>query len=173
MCFELFDFNLNSDLSQSELVMMMQSTVCGMICLTGGLEEMEPDLDEVERLAEEAFQIADTVSEQDHLPRLLQPTTNTPGGRAVVVGLLMWVGVGVGGWLMVDVMTGWLGQDKNRSINYKEFVSWARSNADIMSCMESVDKVNLQSANNDDSEDSAEEVGPSHTPHTTHTHTHP
>jgi hypothetical protein len=61
VCFELFDFNLNSDLSQSELVMMMQSTMCGMICLTGGLAEMEPDLEEVERLAEEAFQIADTV----------------------------------------------------------------------------------------------------------------
>lgn len=61
MCFELFDFNLNSDLSQSELVMMMQSTMCGMICLTGGLAEMEPDLEEVEQLAEEAFQIADTV----------------------------------------------------------------------------------------------------------------
>jgi hypothetical protein len=43
-CFELFDFNLNASLSRTELVMMMQSTVCGMLCLTGGGEASEPPL---------------------------------------------------------------------------------------------------------------------------------
>jgi hypothetical protein len=42
--------------------MMMQSTVCGMICLSGGGEEMEPELEEVEKLVDEAFLVADTVS---------------------------------------------------------------------------------------------------------------
>lgn len=58
-CFELFDFNLNATLSQKELVIMMMSTICGLNILTGGGEELEPNLDEFERLAENAFLKAD------------------------------------------------------------------------------------------------------------------
>ena len=38
---------------------MMQSSVCGMLCLAGGLEENEPDLESFERLGGEAFKSAD------------------------------------------------------------------------------------------------------------------
>jgi WD40 repeat protein/Ca2+-binding EF-hand superfamily protein len=54
-CFELFDFNLNSLLSKKELVMMMMSSLCGMNLLAGGGEELEPDIDVFENLAEEAL----------------------------------------------------------------------------------------------------------------------
>lgn len=58
-CFELFDFNLNSFLSRKELIMMMMSSICGMILLTGGGEDLEPELTVVERLAEDALLRAD------------------------------------------------------------------------------------------------------------------
>lgn len=58
-CFELFDFNLNSFLSKKEMIMMMMSTICGIIVLTGGTEEMEPELEAIEALATDAFIRAD------------------------------------------------------------------------------------------------------------------
>jgi len=58
-CFELYDFNLNASLSKCEMVMMMQSAICGMLCLAGAPEEAEPLLSEFEHLAEEAFLRAD------------------------------------------------------------------------------------------------------------------
>jgi len=58
-CFELYDFNLNSSLSLQEMVVMMQSSVCGMLCLTGGLEDHEPELSDFEQLGLEAFKNAD------------------------------------------------------------------------------------------------------------------
>jgi Ca2+-binding EF-hand superfamily protein len=109
LCFELFDFNLNADLSRNELVMMMQSTICGMICLSGGTEETEPGLEDIERLADEAFELAD--------------------------------------------------MDKSKSITYSEFVAWARSNREVMGCLESIVKVNQESVQLEDTDDSAEEVG--------------
>eukprot|EP01032_Pedospumella_encystans_P008376 gene8376-9951_t len=62
-CFELFDFNLNSTLSKKELIMMMMSSVCGMNLLTGGSEELEPDLEVFEALAEDAILRADKNSD--------------------------------------------------------------------------------------------------------------
>jgi WD40 repeat protein/Ca2+-binding EF-hand superfamily protein len=58
-CFELYDFNLNSSLSKREMIMMMIASICGMISLTGGDEDAEPELEVFEHLAEEAFQRAD------------------------------------------------------------------------------------------------------------------
>jgi Ca2+-binding EF-hand superfamily protein len=58
-CFELYDFNLNSSLSLQEMVVMMQSSVCGMLCLTGGMEDNEPELSDFERLGLDAFKNAD------------------------------------------------------------------------------------------------------------------
>jgi WD40 repeat protein/Ca2+-binding EF-hand superfamily protein len=62
-CFELFDFNLNSLLSKKELVIMMMSSLCGMNLLTGGSEELEPDIDVFEALAEEAIRNGDKNSD--------------------------------------------------------------------------------------------------------------
>jgi hypothetical protein len=51
------------------------------------------------------------------------------------------------------------GQDKNHSINYKEFVAWARGKHEVMKCLEGIERVKLQTADNhSDSEDSAAEV---------------
>lgn len=58
-CFELYDFNLNSTLSKHEMVMMMMASICGINILTGGGEELEPDLIEFEAIAEDAFVKAD------------------------------------------------------------------------------------------------------------------
>lgn len=52
-CFELYDFNLNAALSETEMCMMMQSSVLGMLVLTGGTEDMEPDVSVFETLAKE------------------------------------------------------------------------------------------------------------------------
>ena len=38
----------------------MQSTVCGMLVLTGGTEEQEPDVSNFEELAKEALKRADS-----------------------------------------------------------------------------------------------------------------
>ena len=62
-CFELFDFNLNSVMSQKELVIMMMSSVCGMNLLTGGGEELEPELEVFEAMAEDAVMRADMNSD--------------------------------------------------------------------------------------------------------------
>lgn len=58
-CFELYDFNLNSLLSKKELSMMMMSCVCGLNVLTGGNEELEPDITVYEGFAEDAIARAD------------------------------------------------------------------------------------------------------------------
>lgn len=58
-CYELFDFNLNSLLSKKELAMMMISSICGMNILMGGGEDLEPSIDEIDQLAEEALHRAD------------------------------------------------------------------------------------------------------------------
>jgi WD40 repeat protein/Ca2+-binding EF-hand superfamily protein len=58
-CFEMFDFNLNASLSQKELVMMILSCLCGMNLLTGGHEDMEPDVETVENIVADAFQKVD------------------------------------------------------------------------------------------------------------------
>jgi len=59
LLFEAFDFNLNSSLSKTELTMMITSCVCGMIALTGGGEDNEPELSYFEKVVDEAFQKAD------------------------------------------------------------------------------------------------------------------
>lgn len=59
-CFELYDFNLNAALSETEMCMMMQSSVLGMLVLTGGTEEMEPSVQVFETLAKEALLISDS-----------------------------------------------------------------------------------------------------------------
>jgi hypothetical protein len=61
--FELFDFNLNSTMSKKELIMMMMSCVCGMNLLTGGSEDLEPELEVFEALADEAVLRADKNSD--------------------------------------------------------------------------------------------------------------
>jgi Ca2+-binding EF-hand superfamily protein len=58
-CFELYDFNLTSTISKREMVMMMMASICGMNLLTGGGEELEPDVDTIECLSDEAFLRAD------------------------------------------------------------------------------------------------------------------
>jgi hypothetical protein len=50
---------VNSLLSKKELVIMMMSSLCGMNLLTGGSEELEPDIDVFEALAEEAIRNGD------------------------------------------------------------------------------------------------------------------
>ena len=90
-CFEFYDFNLNAALGPDEMVMMMQSSINGMICLTGAGEKLEPSLDVLEALSREAFEMADT--------------------------------------------------DKSNQITYEEFVAWARSNREVMACLEKLNKV--------------------------------
>ena len=58
--FELYDFNLNAALSATEICMLMQSSVCGMLVLTGGTEDEEPDVEQFEQLAKDALSRADT-----------------------------------------------------------------------------------------------------------------
>jgi len=58
--FELYDFNLNAALSSTEMCMMMQSSVLGMLVLTGGTEDMEPDVSVFEELAFQALMISDS-----------------------------------------------------------------------------------------------------------------
>jgi Ca2+-binding EF-hand superfamily protein len=58
-CFELYDFNLTSSISKREMIMMMMASICGMNLLTGGGEELEPDVDTIELLSDEAFLRAD------------------------------------------------------------------------------------------------------------------
>lgn len=58
-CFEVFDFNLNASLSEAELIMLLFSCICGLNLLTGGGEELEPDLETIEKLTKEAFIRAD------------------------------------------------------------------------------------------------------------------
>ncbi|GMH62047.1 hypothetical protein TrLO_g8072 [Triparma laevis f. longispina] len=58
-CFELYDFNLNATLSVTEMCMMMQASVCGLLCLTGGTEDDEPSVGDFEKLATEALARAD------------------------------------------------------------------------------------------------------------------
>ena len=57
-CFELYDFNLTSSISKRQMVMMMAS-ICGINLLTGGGEELEPDVETIELLSDEAFLKAD------------------------------------------------------------------------------------------------------------------
>jgi hypothetical protein len=49
-------------------------------------------------------------------------------------------------------------QDKNRSINYKEFVAWARGKHEVMRCLEGIERIKLQTADNHS--DSDEETAP-------------
>ena len=106
-CFEIFDFNLNASLSDKELVMLIYSCVCGMILLTSGSNELEPELEVVEAIVEDAFLRADF--NQDGL------------------------------------------------ISYDEFVFWARSNRDLMACLEQLNKVAADAKDDVDSDDSADE----------------
>ena len=59
-CFELYDFNLNSTMSKKEMIMMMIAVIGGVNLLTGGGEDLEPDVETVELLAEDAFLAADS-----------------------------------------------------------------------------------------------------------------
>jgi Ca2+-binding EF-hand superfamily protein len=58
-CFELYDFNLTSTISKKEMVMMMMASICGINLLTGGGEELEPDIQTLETLSDDAFLRAD------------------------------------------------------------------------------------------------------------------
>lgn len=58
-CFELYDFNLTSTISKKEMIMMMMVSICGINLLTGGGEELEPDIETVELLTDDAFLSAD------------------------------------------------------------------------------------------------------------------
>lgn len=58
-CFELYDFNLTSSISKRQMVMMMMASICGINLLTGGGEELEPDVETIELLSDEAFLKAD------------------------------------------------------------------------------------------------------------------
>lgn len=107
-CFELYDFNLTSSITKREMIMMMMASICGMNLLTGGGEELEPDVDTIELLSDEAF-------------------------------------------LRADV-------EKNGLITYEEFVSWVRSNRDLMAAIESLNKVALDAKLDVESDDSAPET---------------
>lgn len=107
-CFELFDFNLNSIMSKNELVMMMMSSICGMNLLTGGGEELEPELEVFEALAADALARADLNSD---------------------------------------------GQ-----IDYQEFLYWARSNRDLMTGLEALNRIAMEAIADIDPEDSAPET---------------
>jgi WD40 repeat protein len=109
-CFELYDFNLNATLSKPELVMMMQTSMCGLIILTGGGESAEPPLTLLETLAEEAFVCADL--------------------------------------------------DRSGSIGFTEFVDWARSSREVMTCVERLSRVASMppTATLSDDPDSADEA---------------
>ncbi|GMH68416.1 hypothetical protein TrRE_jg1209, partial [Triparma retinervis] len=58
--FELYDFNLNAALSTTEICIMMQSTICGMLVLTGGSSSDEPAVSAFESLASAALSRADS-----------------------------------------------------------------------------------------------------------------
>ena len=107
-CFELYDFNLTSSITKREMIMMMMASICGMNLLTGGGEELEPDVDTIELLSDEAFLRAD--------------------------------------------------REKNGLITYEEFVSWVRSNRDLMAAIESLNKVALDAKLDVESDDSAPET---------------
>jgi Ca2+-binding EF-hand superfamily protein len=107
-CFELYDFNLSSTISRKEMVMMMMVSICGVNLLTGGGEELEPDLETIETISEEAFLRAD--------------------------------------------------RDNTGYLSYDEFVTWARSNRDLMAAMESLNKVTLNAKIDIESDDSASET---------------
>jgi len=93
-CFELFDFNMNAQLSEAEMVMMMQCTVSGMLTLMGGgLMVSELGSEDFERLGREAVGVFD--------------------------------------------------KDGSGNISYEEFTDWARSNREVMSC---IDRLNALSA---------------------------
>ena len=59
-CFELYDFNLNSTMSKKEMIMMMIAVIGGVNLLTGGGEDLEPDVETVELLSDDAFLAADS-----------------------------------------------------------------------------------------------------------------
>eukprot|EP00636_Phaeomonas_parva_P008104 CAMPEP_0118868616 /NCGR_PEP_ID=MMETSP1163-20130328/12066_1 /TAXON_ID=124430 /ORGANISM="Phaeomonas parva, Strain CCMP2877" /LENGTH=2540 /DNA_ID=CAMNT_0006803335 /DNA_START=188 /DNA_END=7810 /DNA_ORIENTATION=- len=109
-CFELYDFNLNAALGRQEMVIMMQSAICGMVRLTGSSRDIEPSLVMLERLAAEAFDMADT--------------------------------------------------DKSNQITFEEFVAWARSNREVMGCLERLNRLaqTMTFAPTGDESDSAEEL---------------
>ena len=75
--------------------MMITSCVCGLIALTGGGEDNEPELEYFEKIVGEAFQKAD--------------------------------------------------KDNSGLVSFDEFVLWARSNRDIMTSLEIMNKVNAES----------------------------
>lgn len=100
-CFELFDFNMNAQLSEAEMVMMMQCTVSGMLTLMGGgLMVSEIGSGDFERLGREAVGAFD--------------------------------------------------KDGSGNISYEEFTDWARSNREVMSC---IDRLDALSADIGDDED--------------------
>ena len=58
-CFEIYDFNMNSSMAKKEMTMMLLTTIGGINLLTGGGDELEPDIETVERITDEAFEYAD------------------------------------------------------------------------------------------------------------------
>lgn len=89
-CFELFDFNLNAQLSQAEMAMMMQCSIGGMLAMTGSRDE-NLDMEVFERLGREALKQHDA--------------------------------------------------DASGNISYSEFTAWARSNREIMSCVDKLNRI--------------------------------
>ena len=58
-CFEMYDFNLNAQISKKEMTMMIMASICGMNVFTGGVQDLEPSLPELERIVDDAFMRAD------------------------------------------------------------------------------------------------------------------
>lgn len=53
--YELFDFDMNSVMKRTELIMLMMSSVCGVIVLTGLGEDAEPSVAVFEQLADDCI----------------------------------------------------------------------------------------------------------------------
>jgi len=58
-CFEMYDFNLNAEMSKKEMTMMIMASICGMNLFTGGSEALEPSMDDLEEIVKDAFVKAD------------------------------------------------------------------------------------------------------------------
>jgi WD40 repeat protein/Ca2+-binding EF-hand superfamily protein len=58
-CFQMYDFNLNAQMSRKEMTMMIMASICGMNLLTGGSEALEPSLETLEDVVSDAFNKAD------------------------------------------------------------------------------------------------------------------
>ncbi len=66
-CFNLYDFNNSKGLSHKELVVMMMACLSGVNILTGGGQEMEPNIETCEKLAKQVMGKKNSVKIDDFL----------------------------------------------------------------------------------------------------------